>query len=97
MGGSHTQPSLRIVNWIKWALSNGDMQSEFRNSLAVQAHWLSRKIERYVLGNHLLANAKALVFAGLFFNVKEAEQWLATGLDILACLGRHCRAFCRIR
>jgi uncharacterized heparinase superfamily protein len=75
--------SLRIVNWIKWALSNGSMQPEFRNSLAVQVRWLSRRLERHILGNHLFVNAKALVFAGLFFNGKEAEQWLATGLDIL--------------
>jgi uncharacterized heparinase superfamily protein len=75
--------SLRIVNWIKWALSNGGLQPEFKNSLAVQVRWLGRKLERHVLGNHLFTNAKALVFAGLFFSGKEAEQWLATGLDIL--------------
>jgi uncharacterized heparinase superfamily protein len=35
------------------------------------------------LGNHLFANAKALVFAGAFFEGEEAERWLATGLRIL--------------
>jgi len=34
------------------------------NSLAIQAHWLSRRLEHHLLGNHLFANAKALVFAG---------------------------------
>jgi uncharacterized heparinase superfamily protein len=36
-----------------------------------------------LLGNHLWANAKALVFAGLFFQGEEAEGWLSSGLKIL--------------
>jgi uncharacterized heparinase superfamily protein len=36
------------------------------------------------LGNHYLANAKALVFAGLFFSGSEAESWLAKGLHIFS-------------
>jgi len=31
------------------------------------------------LGNHLLADAKGLIFAGLFFAGPEAEEWLAKG------------------
>jgi uncharacterized heparinase superfamily protein len=36
------------------------------------------------LGNHLFANAKALIFAGLWFEGTEAQQWLKKGLAILA-------------
>jgi uncharacterized heparinase superfamily protein len=36
------------------------------------------------LGNHLFANAKALVYAGLFFVGDEADTWLGKGLKILA-------------
>jgi uncharacterized heparinase superfamily protein len=50
----------------------------------VQARWLNRKVEWHILGNHLFANAKALVFAGLFYKGEEAEEWLHTGLEILA-------------
>ena len=32
---------------------------------------------------HLFANAKALVFAGLFFEGNEGRKWLNTGLKIL--------------
>ena len=32
---------------------------------------------------HLLANAKALVFGGLLFEGKNAENWVKTGLSIL--------------
>ncbi len=33
-------------------------------SLAIQARYLTRRLEHHLLGNHLLANAKALVYAG---------------------------------
>lgn len=75
--------SLRIVNWIKWSLSGHAMPNECLQSLAVQARWLSRKIEWHILGNHLFANAKALVFAGLFYEGEEAEKWLGKGLSIV--------------
>jgi len=74
--------SLRIVNWIKWALNGTQFEESWRDSLAVQARWLERRIEWHLLGNHLLANAKALVFAGLFFEGPEAERWLSRGFDI---------------
>ena len=53
-------------------------------ALAVQARFLARRLEWHLLGNHLLANAKALVFAGLFFEGEEADAWRNTGLSILA-------------
>ena len=76
--------SLRIVNWIKWALAGNAMPEECLHSLMVQARWLSRRLEIHLLGNHLFSNAKALVFAGLFFSGTEADKWLDTGLRILA-------------
>lgn len=75
--------SLRIVNWIKWALSGGELGNAARHSLAVQARSLARGIEWHLLGNHLLANAKGLVFAGCYFDGREAEGWLSEGLEIL--------------
>ena len=76
--------SLRIVNWIKWSLGGGRLSGAFIQGLAIQARWLSQRLEFYLLGNHLFANAKALVFAGLFFEGSEADAWLKTGLEILA-------------
>lgn len=76
--------SIRIVNWIKWALGGGRLSTEAVHSLAVQARWLSRRMEHHLLGNHLFSNAKALVFAGLFFEGAEAQAWLEQGLPILA-------------
>jgi len=76
--------SVRIVNWIKWTLDGGDLSAQALASLAVQVRFLCGQLEFHLLGNHLLANAKALVFAGLFFEGDEARQWLERGLEILA-------------
>lgn len=75
--------SLRIVNWIKWALAGEQMEPAWLDSLAAQTRWLMQRIEWHLLANHLFTNAKALVFAGLFFSGPEADKWLATGLRIL--------------
>ncbi len=75
--------SLRIVNWIKWALAGNTLPPECLDSLAVQARWLARRVEIHLLGNHLFANAKALLFAGLFFEGQEAATWQAKGFQIL--------------
>ncbi len=71
--------SLRIVNWIKRAHTGRPLTDAATHSLAVQARWLSRRIEHHLLGNHLFANAKALVFAGLHFGGPEGDRWRDTG------------------
>ena len=63
--------SIRVVNWVKWHLSGNKLSDTFVQSLALQAHWLSKRIEWHILGNHLFSNAKALIFAGLFFQVNN--------------------------
>lgn len=76
--------SLRIVNWVKWALAGNSLSEGALGSLAVQTRWLTGRLEWHLLGNHLFANAKALVYAGLFFDGPEAKGWLRQGLRILA-------------
>lgn len=85
--------SLRIVNWVKWSLRRGDsakadtttpiIADNLNASLAVQARWLRQRLEHHLLGNHLLANAKALVFAGCFFEGAEADRWRGRGEHLL--------------
>ena len=75
--------SLRIVNWVKWLLGGAPARDAWLHSLAVQARWLTQRLEWHLLGNHLFVNAKALVFAGLYFQGTEAQQWLQTGLAII--------------
>ncbi|UOA20685.1 Heparin-sulfate lyase (plasmid) [Sulfitobacter indolifex] len=75
--------SLRIVNWVKWAFADNTPSKNMVHSLAVQARWLEARLEWHLLGNHLFANAKALIFAGAFFEGTEADRWLARGISIL--------------
>lgn len=75
--------SLRIVNWIKWQLSGGQLTEQARQSLATQTAALAEQLEFHLLGNHLLANAKGLVFAGCYFDGSLATGWLERGLEIL--------------
>lgn len=75
--------SLRIVNWVKWSLNGNTLPECCIESLAIQARWLTKRLERHLLGNHLLSNGKALIFAGLFFDGKEAQKWMGTGVAIL--------------
>ncbi|WP_439633860.1 heparinase II/III family protein [Glycocaulis sp.] len=76
--------SLRIVNWIKWLLAGNTPPPGMVDSLAVQARWLMGRLEYHLLGNHLFANAKALVFAGSWFDGREADSWRQMGFSILA-------------
>lgn len=75
--------SLRIVNWIRWALRGNKLPQSCVDSLVLQVRHLRQRIEWHLLGNHLFSNAKALVFAGCFFGGPEGEGWLALGTQIL--------------
>ena len=75
--------SRRIVNWVKYFYRGLRAETEWLDSLATQADWLSRRLEWHLLGNHLLANAKALVFAGSYFEGTKARSWQEKGMRIL--------------
>lgn len=75
--------SIRIVNWIGWALGGETLEPAWHDSLAAQARWLRHHLEWHLLGNHLFSNAKALVFAGAYFTGAEPEHWLRRGLALL--------------
>ncbi|MBX9790222.1 MAG: heparinase II/III family protein [Pirellulales bacterium] len=75
--------SQRIINWIKWLLAGNEPVPGMLDSLALQIRYLEQRLEHHVQGNHLLANAVALAFAGVFFNAREGDRWLATALTLL--------------
>jgi uncharacterized heparinase superfamily protein len=51
--------------------------------LLSQVRWLSERLEFHLLGNHLLENVRAMIIAGCFFGVREADQWLESALVLL--------------
>ncbi|MDK8463857.1 alginate lyase family protein [Marinobacter sp. SS13-12] len=77
--------SLRIVNWVKFfsRLASGQVSAEWLNSLAQQADVLEQRLEFHILGNHLFANAKALVFVGCYLGGKQGDRWLHRGIKLL--------------
>ena len=75
--------SLRIINWVKWNFSGNTLSDSCVDSLALQVRWLNKRIEWHILGNHLFSNAKALVFAGIYFRGKEAKKWYQIGIKII--------------
>ena len=75
--------SLRIVNWIKWTLSGNQLTQESKLSLHLQMQWLMQRIEYHLLANHLFTNAKALIFAGLFFKGPTADLCFEKGIQIV--------------
>ncbi len=75
--------SLRIVNLVKWLARHDERSTFLADSLAVQADALVQQVEYHILGNHLFANGKALVFAGAYLSGAMADRWLAKGLRIL--------------
>lgn len=68
--------SLRIVNWIKWSLKENKENFELDRSIQQQSQWLSKNVEHHILANHLIANYKALLFAGFYFKGRQADSWL---------------------
>jgi uncharacterized heparinase superfamily protein len=84
--------SLRIVNWVKYLVRNaaraevigdGAHIERVLASLRVQILSLESRLERELLANHLLKNAKALVFAGALLEAPEGDRWRRLGQQIL--------------
>tara|TARA_B100000029_G_scaffold493977_1_gene557112 strand:- start:507 stop:2129 length:1623 start_codon:yes stop_codon:yes gene_type:complete len=89
VGWEQYPTSLRIVNWIKWLNENSIDNDFIDESLAIQTRYLIKKIEFHLSANHLLANAKALIFSGLYFNNPESEKWLKRGIGLLSLELKH--------
>jgi uncharacterized heparinase superfamily protein len=76
----HPYPtSRRIIHWCKADFDDADLQ----RSLYQQAAFLARTTETHLLGNHLLENARALLFAGCYFEGHgDAPEWKDQALEI---------------
>ncbi len=92
--GWHSYPTARrIVNWIQAVtlatpqkmFRDSKSRDQFNGSLYQQARFLEDHLEFDCLGNHLIANGKALLFAGLFFGGAAGGRWHEKGQHILWC------------
>lgn len=74
--------SLRIVNWLKCLQRSGNAEPVILNHLESELVHLSKNLEWHILGNHLFANAKALLFGGVLLQSQHANQFFKLGYDI---------------
>ncbi len=73
--------SLRLVNWIKYLMcqeKNNKVPSEMIHSLALQAYWLDKNLEKHILANHYFKNIKAMMFAAIYLKGEDSDKWLKT-------------------
>ena len=85
-GGIGWEPytlSIRLVNLIKWCSRLRVDDAETIQSIYSQAQVLCKTLEYHILGNHLLSNAKALMFVGHFFEGKVGEFFINQAYHIL--------------
>ena len=78
-GGIGWEPytlSIRLVNLVKWCSRLKIDDAEILESIYSQAQVLSKTVEYHILGNHLLSNAKALMFVGRYFEGKTGEVFI---------------------
>lgn len=72
-------PNILIAKELgKIKLSDSQVQS-----LCAQAQYLYKNIEYHLDGNHLLSNAKGLIFSGAYLSTKFSKKWLKKGIQIL--------------
>jgi len=82
--------SLRVVNWIKFDLENDVFDCAVRKSLLTQVLHLEQNIEWHIDANHLFSNAKALLFASVYFaNTRVSGRWGTIAHRILTEVGRE--------
>lgn len=82
--------SKRIQHWLAlWIRIPPPLhlQSQIISSLYQQLLWLEANLETDIGGNHLWENAQSLVLGGSFFQGKQPQRWLKTGLyQLKSCL-----------
>lgn len=67
--------SIRLVNWIKFFLIIDEKPSDLIiDSLNKQFSFLSKNLEFHILGNHLLANIKAMIFFIFYFDTSSQKK-----------------------
>lgn len=80
--------AIRIVNWVEMLhLLAAEAPDTWRHavlqSLHQQAEWLARRLERHLLGAHLLKDLKALLIASTLFADSASIRWRREGERLL--------------
>ncbi len=80
--------SIRVVTWMK-VLPNLPSNTKrkdlelINNSLYAQLRFLSKNLEFDIEGNHIVKNAKALLWGSNYFESKESLKWQISGENLV--------------
>ncbi|GAA4331785.1 hypothetical protein GCM10023144_20890 [Pigmentiphaga soli] len=84
MGWSPRSLPRRVANWVKFGLRRGEgLPESGRRSLVVQVRYLRQRLGAFGKAASPISVAKALLFAGVYFQGGEADAWRRTGLALL--------------
>src|SRR5262245_3596291 len=74
--------SIRVVVWMQQIAARG-LQAQLARSLVAQLRFLNANLELDIGGNHIVRNAKALLWAARSFEGPEAAAWGARGAGLV--------------
>lgn len=76
--------SLRIMNLVRFLSENHgrlNQEKELIDRLYSELHFLEKRLEYHLLGNHLMENAFALLMGGTYF---QSDQWINRAKQIFS-------------
>ena len=75
--------SLRVMNVVRFLATNNELErkDELLDFLYSELHFLEKRLEYHLLGNHLLENGFALLMGGAFMN---NQRWTKTARHIFS-------------
>ena len=83
-------PAHRVIYLIKSFLlllkqldNDSAFRTQFLRIIIEENLFVEKNLEYHIPGNHLIKDAKALIFCGAFFRGRKAEKWLNKGEEIL--------------
>jgi len=81
---NHPYPlSIRLSNVIKFLITNNIKSSLVNTAIFRQTQILTSSIEYSVGGNHLIANAKALIMSSFYLDCSMSKTWNERGVKLL--------------
>ena len=75
--------SIRVVNLIKWSWIQNRYDRTLCESIYAHTIFIAKNIEWHIMGNHLIANIKALLFSGYYFRGALGKDIITESLAML--------------
>lgn len=77
------EASLRLINWIKFFLRSDSIPEDWNHRVISHAYFIKNNVEWHLDANHLIANSKAMIFAGGLLSGWKTDAIFYDGLRLL--------------